>query len=86
MLVEVRANLSVPPSLPKGSSWASRFERRKVHNPFCGAVTVLCAERLCFERGVVPGDLQRSLSSLNCSVIQEVSYSAEPRRRLRIKP
>ena len=84
--MEVREKLSVPPSLPKGSSWASRFERRKVHNPFCGAVRVLCAERLCFEPGVVPGDLQRSLSSLNCSVIQEVSYSAEPRLRLRIKP
>lgn len=32
MLVEVRENLSVLPGLPKGSSWASCFDRRKVHN------------------------------------------------------
>lgn len=86
MLAEAREDLSALPGLPKGSSRASRLERRKVHNLFCATGIVVCAEWLCLERGVVLGDLQRSLSSLNYSVSQSVSCSAEPGFRLRIKP
>lgn len=34
MLMEGRENLPVPPGLPKGSGWTSRFGRRKVHDVF----------------------------------------------------
>lgn len=46
------------------------MERREVHNLFCGAVIVVCADRFCLERGVPAGELQGSLSSLNAALVQ----------------
>lgn len=70
MLTAGRENLSVVGSLRKGSVGASPLERREVHNLFCGAVIVVCADRFCLERGVPAGELQGSLSSLNAALVQ----------------
>lgn len=57
-------------SSPRGKRLGKLLGKERGPSLFRGAVTALCAEWCSFEQGVIPGDLQRSLPSLNYSVGQ----------------